>query len=591
MDLDHGILVERILNELSLRRMKQDAAALSRFDRYSGSEEGEQAVDYIMGELKTAGVAAERLSYEMYRSLPISSTITILKPDSATIEATAVVYSGNAEALRGELVFDRLSLRRDLTRKENAARYASFAGKIVLTYDDSFQFYYETARKGVRAIISIWPKDIPHQDTMGGVWGTPGYRDRDLYPFLPYVEVTEPDGQKLLALLDQGEVSVRLDVAMDNRIVETSMPIARVNGKSENFVLLSGHYDSWFNGMTDNGAANVLMLEIARVLNRHSDELRRTVVIAWWSGHSDGRYSGSTWYCDNNWQYLHDHCVAHINMDICGCKGSNAVRLAMTGMEGERFNDEFLRPYNQREPMPYGALNRSSDQSFLGVRVPVSIAPAFFVDDGSVLGTGKPRSYCEPPSAPPSFGPGGPFFWWHTKFDTLDKISDEVLMRDCRIAAQLTCRYADAETLPVDLPGFVAEMKGYFAEISGGLDEDFDASPIFPAMDRLEEAIGSLLTAMEGRLDTDDILLRVAGELVRLKFTYSSPYYYDYAVDHPPYCAFTRVMGVTRENTSEDEYLFARTDFVRQRNRMVGQLAWVVEQIDYQLLKWRLTGH
>jgi hypothetical protein len=29
---------------------------------------------------------------------------------------------------------------------------------------------------------------------------------------------------------------------------------------------------------------------------------------------------------------------------------------------------------------------------------------------------------------------------------------------------------------------------------------------------------------------------------------------------------------------------------VRQRNRMVGQLAWVVEQIDHQLLKWRPTG-
>jgi hypothetical protein len=587
---DQRVTAERILDELSLRRMKRDAEALSRFYRYSGSEQAEMAVDYIMDELKNAEVPAKRLSYEVYRSLPITSTITILKPCQVAIDAIAVVYSGNADAMRGELVFDRLSLRKDLTRKENRERYSSFAGKIVLTYDDSFQFYYETARRGARAIISIWPKDIPHHDTMGGVWGTPGYRDRDLYPFLPYVEVTESDGQKLLASLKQGEATVQMDVTMDNRIVRTSMPIATVSGKSENFVLLSGHYDSWFNGMTDNGAANVLMLEIARILNRHRDGLKRSIVIAWWSGHSDGRYSGSTWYCDNNWQYLHDHCVAHINMDICGCRGSNAVRLVMTGMEGSRFNDEFLRPYNRRTPIPYGALNRSCDQSFMGVRVPVSIVPHSFVDDESVPQSPQPRSYCETPSAPPSFGPNGPFFWWHTKYDTLDKVSDEVLMRDCRIAAQLTCRYVDADTLPIDMAGFLAEMKGYFTEISIGLNNDFDLSPVFPAMDRAKDAIDRLLTAMEGRIDTDDILMRVAGELVRLKFTYSSPYYHDRAVDHPPYCAFMQAVGVTRENTSEDEYLFIRTDFVRQRNRMVGQLTWVAEQIDHQLLKWRLKG-
>ena len=94
------------------------------------------------------------------------------------------------------------------------------------------------------------------------------------------------------------------------------MPVATIPGKSESFVLLSGHYDSWYEGMTDNGAANVLMLETARALEKFKDRLNRTVVIAWWSGHSDGRYSGSTWFCDHHYEYLRKHCVAHINMDI-----------------------------------------------------------------------------------------------------------------------------------------------------------------------------------------------------------------------------------------------------------------------------------
>lgn len=84
-------------------------------------------------------------------------------------------------------------------------------------------------------------------------------------------------------------VTAQMDVAMDNRIVRSSMPVATIPGKSESFVLLSGHYDSWYEGMTDNGAANVLMLETARALEKFKDRLNRTVVIAWWSGHSDGR--------------------------------------------------------------------------------------------------------------------------------------------------------------------------------------------------------------------------------------------------------------------------------------------------------------
>ena len=63
----------------------------------------------------------------------------------------------------------------------------------------------------------------------------------------------------------------QMDVAMDNRIVRSSMPVATIPGKRESFVLLSGHYDSWYEGMTDNGAANVLMLETAKAEPHRGD--------------------------------------------------------------------------------------------------------------------------------------------------------------------------------------------------------------------------------------------------------------------------------------------------------------------------------
>ena len=51
------------------------------------------------------------------------------------------------------------------------------------------------------------------------------------------------------------------------------MPVARIQGRSEKFVLVSGHYDSWYEGATDNGVANAAMMELARVFqeNREKD--------------------------------------------------------------------------------------------------------------------------------------------------------------------------------------------------------------------------------------------------------------------------------------------------------------------------------
>ena len=97
-------------------------------------------------------------------------------------------------------------------------------------------------------------------------------------------------------------------------------------GKSDSFVLVSGHYDSWYEGITDNAVSDAILLEYARVLYAHRSELKRGVRIAWWSGHSDGRFSGSTWYCDSHYADLRKNCVAHVNLDLTGCKNLRADR-------------------------------------------------------------------------------------------------------------------------------------------------------------------------------------------------------------------------------------------------------------------------
>ena len=571
--------------EMSQERMMADATAISNWKRYSGSEDGEKTVDYIVAQLEDAGVDVHREGYDIYRSLPLEAKVTVLGDEPFSLDGIAAVYSGNADGLEAEVVYDTWSTHSSITREENRVRYASFKGKIVLTHDLSYTFYYETARAGAAGVVGIWPKSINHHDTMGGVWGTPGRRDRDLYPFLPYLQITLQDAQKMIDLCAAGSLRARLDIRMDNRIVHTNMPIATIRGKSDKYVLVSGHYDSWYEGMTDNGAANVMMLEMARLLKKHQGELERSVVLAWWSGHSDGRYSGSCWYFDNHFEDLRKNCMGHVNLDICGCRGSNAVKLAMSGMEGNAFNDAFLAKYNTVKPQPYTNLDRNSDQTFWGILTPVSVAPSFYVDDAAKPVESKSLVTTEA-TMPTAFGADGPYFWWHTIYDTLDKIDPAVMLRDLRVCTELACRYLNDYPFPVDMPGFMDEMNAYFVAFQEKLSPDFDITPLLPLVSEATAAVKKLAAAIPSHEDTDGIIKKVAGTLNLLKFTYSAPYEHDHAAEHAPYCAFSNACSFDKATTPADDYLFARTDFVRQRNRMALGLEDVIETVETQFAKW-----
>ncbi len=58
---------------------------------------------------------------------------------------------------------------------------------------------------------------------------------------------------------------------------------------------------------------------------RQRDKLARGVRVAWWTGHSQGRYAGSQWYADNFWEDLHEHALININIDSPGAKGATAT--------------------------------------------------------------------------------------------------------------------------------------------------------------------------------------------------------------------------------------------------------------------------
>ncbi|MFY0545991.1 hypothetical protein [Brevibacillus sp. H7] len=69
----------------------------------------------------------------------------------------------------------------------------------------------------------------------------------------------------------------------------------------------------------------------------------------------------------------------------------------------------------------------------------------------------------------------------------------------------------------------------------------------------------------------------------RLMFSCSSRYDHDSTFPFKPFPGFHRVKGMYRENTPQEAYLFAKTFFVRQRNRFVNEIKALIREMDYHL--------
>ena len=579
--MTHGeVLAQKVWDRISNENMFETLDVFNTLYRYSGTEQGEQSVDYITKKLEEYGVDYTRYSYEGMFSRPLSASVTVVAPNGKTYPAIAHVYGGDADGLIGELIYDEESERSDLTHLEQDVRYGKFKDKIVVTWDASTGFTTRAAASGALAVLGVWKHDdteLIHHRGSSMVWGTGTPEKAHYFPFLPSATMSKPCGSELIETAKQGRTYVRLDFKMDNNFCCSSMPVAVIPGKSDKYVMLSAHYDSWYEGITDNACADAILLELARIFKELQGDLDRSVRIAWWSGHSDGKYSGSSWYVDNHWKDIHDNCVAHINLDICGGKNTGRILMRTTLMEGMDFSAKLVEELTGTYPDRYVPMIKGADQSFYGPGVPFTIMAQNMPLPG--LDKGFKNSG------------GGP--WWHTVDDTMDKMDPEMLYRDCKMNGKLVSLLVNAEHLPAKPVGFAKEMKKFLQPIADGTNADFNVDDVIAAIDHLLPA----LEKMEKEIPlhepgtTDDIIQKVCGEMIRVAYTASSPYDFDVNggafTTSKLFSDLSNAIGMERDNTSPMEYLFTVTAFKRSCNRIVGQLAQVEKDLELQFLKWK----
>ncbi len=320
------------------------------------------------------------------------------------------------------------------------------------------------------------------------------------------------------------------------------------------FVLFSGHHDTWYYGVMDNGGANATMLEVARLLRASRAEWRRGLRICFWSGHSHGRYSGSAWYVDEHWDELERRCVAHVNVDSTGGIGATVLDEAAAVSE--------LVPLAGR---------RSASRP--GISTTESARRAR--SDNSFPGIGIPSMFGALSEQPP--GPGEDAqrlgWWWHTPEDTIDKLDEANLVRDTKVFVHVVWRLLADPVLPLDYAAHANAMLAELAKLQKSLGERFDISMLVQGAERLRRAADALVQAKSAAPDLiNQGLMRASRALMPVDYTAGDRFIHDPALPQPPWPTLQPLRDLAGTKAGSDDAHFHAVTAKRARNRVAHAL-------------------
>jgi hypothetical protein len=582
---------QTLVDAVSTESLMASTQAIAQWVRLSGTEDEARAFDWIEKQLKTDGLDTRRYLHPALVSWPEAASLRLVASDGSALDIPCATHAFAAstgdDGLEGVLVYGGRGSQAELTK-------ADVRGTIVLV-DGIVAPNFNLAVEQAGAAGSIWIAGSRlHERALSPVWGTPTPETAHLLPKTPSVSVVASEGARIKEALARGPVRVRLQT----QVYQGWRQLPCLTGDlhpghaaaADQFVMFSGHVDSWYHGAMDNGTANATMLEVSRLLAQHRDDLRRGLRVAFWSGHSHARYAGSTWYADTFWHDLHDHCVAHVNVDSVGGKDATILSEGNSMSQLRACASDVIEQVSGQRlsPRRYG---RSGDQSFWGHGIPAMLLSL----------SEQPPENADPIllalhhqiSGGASAG-GGLGWWWHTPEDTVDKIDPAFLRRDATIYTLILHRLCSAPILPLDYAPVVRDINNVVADIQAKAGEHFDFTPVTEALARLDDAVTRLRAAIasqETRSTADARrdgainrgLQRIGHALIPIDYTASGQFGHDGAVPTRPLPSLQAATTLDAMDPESDAYHFLQTRLVRERNRVVLGLRDATAVIDATL--------
>ncbi|TRO49022.1 M20/M25/M40 family metallo-hydrolase [Candidatus Bathyarchaeota archaeon] len=426
--------------------------------RWPGSGDDRRACDYMVAKLEEYGLEDVHLE-----SLTLpgwnrgSSTLTVKSPKEKEIPCIALPHSASGGA-EGDLVFlgdgpvDIYEKRGD-----------EIDGNIVMV----------TSRTPAGMGRSLHRNEKFQRSVLAGAAGfifmnhypTYGPPTGGISPIVPSIGVSYEEGSYLQRLLGRkGRVKLRIETECENVDVESWNVVADLPGElDDETVVYGGHYDGHdiAVGALDDATGAVCVMEVARVLAKERERLRRSIRFIAFAAEEIGLY-GSRAYVSEHEEEMEDVRFM-LNFDGAGRSGRQGF-----GLHGW--------------PELEGFFGDVADA--VGVDIPISQGVSPYSDHWPFLLKGIPTSGMGDPEEARLRGGRG---YGHTMHDTVDK-TDLRAQRECVANSSLAAvRILNTDEWPVshrtqeEIEALVkgrgyeetlalgARLKDYLTERRGGL--------------------------------------------------------------------------------------------------------------------------
>lgn len=533
-----GALCEAVDGSVLMGHMQEFA----RWVKLSGTPDELKSLHYVQRKLDEYGYRSRLIMHDAYISLPGKASVDV---DNHTLTSITHSFSrsSSAHGATGRLVYVGDGDHTDFTSRD-------LTGAIVLTEGIASPAQAARAsRAGAVGQVQISPHEHLHEMCVSPVWGSPSVETQSDLPTTVVCTVSNADGSALRERLTRGEQpKVTLHAEVDTGWRQTPILEAEIDGPDAGgpFILYSGHHDTWHYGVMDNGAANATMLETARLMAREPAKWRRGLRLCFWSGHSHGRYSGSAWYADQNWEELERRCAVHVNVDSTGGVGAVVLKNAAAAPELIALAREAI---GEQTGSDYAGkrMSRSSDQSFWGIGIPAMFG-----------------ALSEQPPAPVKMR-NALGWWWHTPHDLLDKIDEKNLVRDTRVYVHTLWRLLTDPMLPLDFATHASTLLEELSALRSSLGERHSVDDLITAAEALREQ------ASRGE-QSDGALMRASRALAPAYYTSGDRFAHDPALPLPAWPVLDPLRKLAKVAPGTDSARFLAVSATRGRNRLAYAL-------------------
>lgn len=534
---DAAPLADRLAAAVEIEPMMAHLDEFARWVKLSGSDEEAKSFAYLQSVLDGYGVKTTLLTHEAYISLPGAAALTVGNRQYTCITHSMAQPTG-PDGLSAPIIDLGAGAEADFAAHDIAGAIVMLNGMATPAAT------LRASQAGAAGQIHVSPHEHLHEMCVSPIWGNPGPETAHFLPTTSIVTISAEDGAALREVLAAGPQEARINAEVDTGWRPTPLLVAEIeapNAPDAPFVLFSGHHDTWYEGVMDNGSANATMLEMARLLAPLKNELKRPLRICFWSGHSHGRYSGSSWYADTHWAELERDCAVHVNVDSTGGIGNDDLTGAPVSAEYaglvRRVIEEETGQISRGRRM-----GRNSDQSFWGIGI-----PSVFSMVSEQLPIEGVRN---------ALG-----WWWHTPHDTLDKIAPDAQARDTRVYARLFGHLLGDDALPVEISAQLAQLREILADIGPTPAAKDERAGVETAIARLEDALAALPTATGPARDR--LMMRLSRRLVPLDYTSGRRHGHDPALPQSPWPSLDPLRRLADAAAGTDDERLARQPALR----------------------------